>query len=513
MRGIIPPMKLLGWPIAAAFGLLALALRVLSLGWNERLQGDINLFALTARELVQHGRLAYPMVYEYTGQAACSALTTPASQHPPAWPFIAGAVAGVLGTDDTFAVLKAMSLVAGLVLLTTVWLLQRRSSHALGPGVALGLMALSPLLVDYSANGSMYVAVAIALVLCCWSIPRIDRERLGMAAAAGAIASLAVQTHGIALTLPLTLGLVLLVRRAYLALSVFAGTGTLLALPYLCWNLRHFGVPFHSVSSQYLGMKLGLLSEELVDGRITLLRHDVPALALLERYAHIVMANVVEFARGSFRELGPFCLSLVAVGLLHVFRTNRPLMRAGVLTFGGCLATMLLWGEFQLTRFLVPLLPACYLLAGAGSAMLWARGRRWALGVCLLGALGWMVPAYLERPPTRYYSHDANYARRYAAMKRVATRLAELPRGTVLGYAISLDGGIEAIYYHRMPFVRGRRLVGGEGLDSEALRTLAADCSVRYVWVDAKTQRQALRTFGSAQVRLEQDGYAVLELP
>ncbi len=32
-------------------------LRIASFGWNDRLQGDVNLFALTAREFVFHKRL------------------------------------------------------------------------------------------------------------------------------------------------------------------------------------------------------------------------------------------------------------------------------------------------------------------------------------------------------------------------------------------------------------------------------------------------------------------------
>jgi len=74
------------WSIAA----LAIGLRVASLGWNDRLQGDVNLFALTAREVARNGRLVYPMRYEYSDRVPYLSFETPATQHPPLWPFSAG---------------------------------------------------------------------------------------------------------------------------------------------------------------------------------------------------------------------------------------------------------------------------------------------------------------------------------------------------------------------------------------------------------------------------------------
>ncbi|MDH4209458.1 MAG: hypothetical protein OEV76_11335, partial [Anaerolineae bacterium] len=66
------------------------ALRIASFHWNDRLQGDVNLFALAAREFVNHSRLYYPMKIEYSDQVEYRALQAPADYHPPLWSFVGG---------------------------------------------------------------------------------------------------------------------------------------------------------------------------------------------------------------------------------------------------------------------------------------------------------------------------------------------------------------------------------------------------------------------------------------
>ena len=152
-----------------AAGLLAIvagvSLRVVSFTWNDRLQGDVNLFALTAREFAQNGRLHYPMKYEYSDNVDYLALHTPASQHPPLWPLVAGLLGKVLSTDNTFVVLKAMCEVIGAALLAVVAAMGLHRGYRTEAVAALSCLALSPMLVDFSANGSSYGASALILLL------------------------------------------------------------------------------------------------------------------------------------------------------------------------------------------------------------------------------------------------------------------------------------------------------------------------------------------------------------
>ena len=84
-------------PVTLSLLLLAgVALRVASFAWNQRLQGDVNLFLLTAREFVQHDRLYYPLKWEFSDHVAYKALVCLSSQHPPLWPFAAGILGKIL---------------------------------------------------------------------------------------------------------------------------------------------------------------------------------------------------------------------------------------------------------------------------------------------------------------------------------------------------------------------------------------------------------------------------------
>jgi len=107
-----------GYPLwfwsAIVFGIL---LRIASICWNDRLLGDVNLFALTAREYAESGELNYPMKYDFSEKTSWGSLKSPQSQHPPLWSFVAGSLADILGTKNTYGILQVMSLFAQILLL------------------------------------------------------------------------------------------------------------------------------------------------------------------------------------------------------------------------------------------------------------------------------------------------------------------------------------------------------------------------------------------------------------
>ena len=145
--------------------LAGVALRAASFVWNTRLQGDVSLFALTAREYVQHDRLYYPLKWEYSDHVPYKTLASPASQHPPLWPFAAGLLGKLFRTEDTFPLLKLLGEVTGIGLLVLAALIGWRRGWWAETLAAVAFLALSPALVDYSANGSSYILSATLLVL------------------------------------------------------------------------------------------------------------------------------------------------------------------------------------------------------------------------------------------------------------------------------------------------------------------------------------------------------------
>lgn len=108
---------------------LGLLVRGLSYRSTVRLQGGVDLFALTMREFRLHGRLFYPMKHKYRNRVSYSDVATPASQHPPLWSLAAGAVASTTDTEDTFLVLKGMSFLSSLALLVVVYNVGRNDEH------------------------------------------------------------------------------------------------------------------------------------------------------------------------------------------------------------------------------------------------------------------------------------------------------------------------------------------------------------------------------------------------
>ena len=102
---------------------LSFGLRAWAFQWNDQLQGDVNLFALTAREFRDTGELRYPIKYEFSDQVPYCETRSVASQHPPLFPFVGGWLARFVDTDATFPILKVLSELGGmLLLLAFAWL-------------------------------------------------------------------------------------------------------------------------------------------------------------------------------------------------------------------------------------------------------------------------------------------------------------------------------------------------------------------------------------------------------
>ena len=97
-------------------------------------------------------------------------------------------------------------------------------------------------------------------------------------------------------------------------------------------------------------------------------------------------------------------------------------------------------------------------------------------------------------------------------MVDLSLALSEREEGVVLGYASSLDGGVEAVYWHRFPFVRGRYYdPSGHTNTAQILSKLADDFDARYIWADKGTLSQIQTHFPDFEITLSNDFYYVLE--
>jgi hypothetical protein len=499
---------------AAILNLLLLAgvvLRVASFTWNTRLQGDVNLFALTAREFVQHDRLYYPMKYEFSDHVPYKTLASPASQHPPLWSFAAGLLGKILHTEDTFPLLKLLSEVNGIGLLVLVAYIGWRRKQPVATLIAVTLLTLSPVLVDYSANGSPYILSATLLVLAALLMALYRPQRLADHVLAGVLCGLALQVHSVMILLPAAF----LIfwwrvdgRLPWRGVIVSALAGVVTLLPWMLWNYFYFGRPFYSYSTYHFLKQFGLARVAMFDNVITTHIVRSPDMSFLGDYLRAVRDTVLVSAQNYYAEIGPFGLVLLAVGWVGLFRYQRRVALASFLPFLFYTLTVFLWATAH-HRFLVPIIPLTYLVAAVGFVFLRKDRLPWrVLGwICLAGTIAWTVVGYRDQPPTRYYQYDAEWAATYAKMLPLAQELGERERGVVLSYAYILDGGIETVYWDRQPFVYGREL------PPEALSKVIEDFGVRYLWTQADMSEDLLTRFPRAREILVNDVFHVLELP
>jgi hypothetical protein len=496
--------------------------RIWSFQQNTRLYGDVNLFALTARQLALHGRLTYPMKYDYTSQALYLTLESPASQHPPLWPLFGAILARLWGTPDTYLMLKLLTFLTGFCL--WILFLPKPESISFIKLLPFGLIAISPWLVDFSTNGSPYIFISLILLLAEW----FWRSKLFTCKSAllgfGAFCALAILTHYNLILLPLSFVIGILTqegistRKKVLHLGVFLTALLFFISPWLVWNWNTFGQWFHSPSSVYILEQLGMAHIELAQGEVVWTVEALPIVSIFQRYSLLLAKSAWAGGRQFIAMLTPlgFICLLAALALRWRKKQSR-LSMIGIM--GGLkiltspmilyLLTIVLWATAK-TRFLIPLLPVSYLLIeeGVEHSLKTIKSHSWVLwaGIALLSL--WTMLPYRQQPFNLYYGAEtASHARQYDQMKELANLLAEKPGGVVLGVSSSLDGGIETIYWTKQPFVAGR------GINESLWNKLATDFRVRYFWSECTQKEKLERLFPNSRLLLSNDLYCVLELP
>lgn len=171
--------------------------------------------------------------------------------------------------------------------------------------------------------------------------------------------------------------------------------------------------------------------------------------------------------------------------------------------------TVFVWATYKY-RFLIPVLPAAYIAAGFGVVTLCKRRLAWKLAgwLCLAGTVAWGAPGFFEEPRTQYYQDDQGRAAQYDSMLELAKELGTFEPGVTLGYADSLDGGIETVYWHRFPFVAGCGFTR-----IEEVRKLVDDFDVRYVWTDEAGVDRVKSFLPGAKLISRNETYSVFEMP
>lgn len=504
-----------GTSLALILGLvivIGVLLRIASFSSNGCLQGDVNLFALTAREFVQHDRLYYPMKYEFSENVPYKTLASPASQHPLLWPLAAGLLGKVLSTDATFPLLKLLSEAVGVGMLMLIGVAGWRQGNVTETPVALTLCALSPILVDFSGNGSPYILIALILLCAAALMSEYNPERRIDYVLAGFLCAISLQVHSITVLLPAAfLSYWRFVRGGvpWRGAALAALSGFLTLLPWMVWNYAHFGRLFYSYSTLYFLKQFGFAEVGLVNGTVStyLTARPVDTSFVID-YARQALLTTVEMVRSYYDAVGPFSLFLLIAGGIILWRRDRRLAIALFLPAFCYALTVVMWATWR-DRFVVPLVPVTCLGAAAGFAAL-LKGRRLLQGmgwIFVTAALLWNVNGLLRGPATYYYRYSSSHAASYAAMLSLVKEMGAIEKGTILGYSQALDGGTETVYWHRRPFVYGREL------PLQTVAKVIEDFGIRYIWVDSANYGLIRSNFPDADEIRSNREFHLFELP
>jgi 4-amino-4-deoxy-L-arabinose transferase-like glycosyltransferase len=503
MTGDLPKFK--SW--LARIVALGAVVRLCAFTWNTRLFGDVNLYALVARQWRESGSLDYPAKFDFFASAPYLALNTPVSQHPPAWSWLAGLIASAgLGLDE-FAALKLLCLFFGLALIILGMSIARTlagNRAAVGTGLVL---ALHPMLVDYSANGSPYIAVAACVLAVIHALLVSECSVWLRGALAGTAAALACNFHGVGLLLIPSgfMGLALIAAPAtrLRMLSGFTLASALLVIPLFAWNTAHFGSLLHSTSTFYLQGKLGLV--HMVEDS-TGIHYQVGELGWrhLGPYARLAFKSSLQFILHLGLETGFTSLLLAGFGCLTLKKNlSRNQLAAAALVVLTLIAPCLGWPEFKY-RFLVLALPLVVILAVLGFEANRSSLRRPFAVFALAGCtVFWVVQMALTGSPAKYYAYDLKHRDDYRLMKEAATFLGKQPHGVVLSFPSPLDGGVEAVWWHHQPAVLAR------GFTKSRLQRLNVDFQPAYLLLSPDRRDQVETIAPDATLCFENNGYLV----
>jgi 4-amino-4-deoxy-L-arabinose transferase-like glycosyltransferase len=469
-------------------------LRVASLWWNDRLLGDVNLFALTAREYAQSGELNYPMKWDYSPKTNWGELKTPQSQHPPLWSFMAGLGAKLLGTNNTYLVLQCLSLFSQCILLFLCFkILSELGAHFVILGVS--LVSLSPMLIDFAGNGSQYTLGTVFTLSALWLLIRDKHKRRANLLLVGLFCGLAFCTHGafILVIIGAILSTIIYSRdlvKKLSAVSLVLLGYVIAVLPMLLFRLEHFGSPTHSLNEVFFGGVFGKLSLSNdscgVFWRIErgwsssdLILYFVNCLKVWKKFITFLVFEL---------SLPGIVLAFLGIFLTLKYRTSRSVTVLIITTT--YLLPILLWPGFK-SRFLAPLLPLAIIFTCIGIHHLFQNTKiklKWkkiiAGSIFLWFGFSWLLSVSVTGSASRYYTFDLVHKQNYQEMLGLVDKMKGLERGLVIGAARSLDGGMEAIYWHEFPYIHGRPWVSGDGMNWQTVERIRMDYNVKYFWTD-----------------------------
>ncbi len=452
--------------------LFAFLPRLAAFQYNTLPHGDIHLDYAAAWGLLEEGALFLPLITHHSYLEAQLEAGYPLDQHAPVWPVLGALGAGLTG--DIYLAFKAISLLAGWLIILLSFFFFRKSFDETSAWIAATCIAISYLLIDYSGNGSLYSLHALLFLM----ILLIFRSDRGLNCAwAGILSGLAyLLNYQAGIIFPAVI-LVFLSslrkeerrRPLLLHLVIYLGSALMILLPWFIRNFQLFGSALFSTNSDYLLQNLGVASRILlVDGHL-LQQWDWQNFQLLNGFGNVAAWLV--------RNLGYFILRILVLAPLLSFFTfsgwrawykqvkSKPSNETHLLFMLLLLLHLFIsiaWPVFKF-RYFVPLLPlwiglGAYGLSTALRGSLWFKTALAATIVCflLVGTVTYLrVPSHTNYYDSNEFFHyrvgETEWWAEELRLKQAVELVQDQTGGTVIA-------PLEAFYHLGRPVLTGASL-------------------------------------------------------
>lgn len=503
-----------GYPIWLAAVLVAtILLRLEAVPRYPHATGDVNLFCLAADQWAKSGQLHIGFKNHFDPRLIPFGLNEPLTQHLPLWSLTGGIIKSLFPSLDTYLILQGLSFFFGCLLPVLIYFLLRscRTQEWIIFS-ALVLVACSPILIEYSVNGSFYILMACQWITLFLLLPRLSPERWSFWLLGGGLLGISVLTHfPQALLAPILLFHCSSKGKQFILKGLLACfVGFLLWLPWGWRNHVYFSDFLYSSTTLNFYQKWGLLETRLEMDHLVQVPLGFRG-SLLKDMLNATPLNLWQFLKGLAWETLYLPLGLSLYGFYASWR-KRFLLPAGwlpVILVFAYLVYIAAWG-FIRPRFLVPMIPWIFLWGIIGLAALLDSLESSALRLPRLRMIGVAlviivsgIMLWQARPDERREYEN----RERQASTLIANWLAGQPEGIVLGYSDLLDGGIEAIRFHRQPYVHGRNFL----FQPQATAQLLTEYSPRYIWADSRT-RPFIESIHATRLLHREGHFCILEV-
>ena len=471
---------------------LAVILRLVSFHYNHYLNGDVNLFVAVAQNYASYGNYALPFHYNLlesdTKDPVAGIYQEHYTQHQPLW-IITSALAGrAFPHLDMFFIMKCLSFVCGLMLL---FLFTRNSRQDRNILPAFILMSFSISLIDYSANGSFYIL--LALLYTCVILVLQRSESPGKTMLLAVLIFAAIMTHYISIALVGAIMLMLFfgkntVKEKYSYCLVIAAVLVLTAISVIMAKNGNKNAGINPSLVNFL-VSNGLAEYTFDPSSGSPVLKNITGIGTIGVIARNIIATTRYFAVTLFF-VTTFLLPFFIYGLYTIIKNRDLKLNRAVLAV--LLAHVLIIYAFPYTRyrFIIPVVPVIYYITAAGIERFTSGGalrlKSFRVDPAKISAVFvvlFIISALfnLYRYPHIYYSKsNPGFASTYDTMMETVKYFSNNPCGKIMGYSQLLDGGIETVYYHKCSFINGRGFLNSPEAAEQAVRKFG----VTHVWTD-----------------------------